>query len=70
MKDIDINMHGLGLLFVPLVGTKMAKSRFWSVPPLRVARGGPGGYSGVGAVGEGTAIRRLAAEDLDYPSEG
>ena len=35
MKDIDINMHGLGLLFMPLVGTKMAKSRFWSVPPLR-----------------------------------
>ena len=34
MKDIDINMHGLGLLFMPLVGTKMAKSRFWSVPPL------------------------------------
>ena len=34
MKDVGVNMHGLGLLFMPLVGTKMAKSRFWGVPPL------------------------------------
>ena len=34
MKDIDINMHGSGLLFMPLEGTKIAKSRLWSVVPL------------------------------------
>ena len=36
VKDIDTNMHGLGLPFMPLEGAKMAKSRFWSVVPLNL----------------------------------
>ena len=31
VKDIDTNMHGLGLPFMPLEGAKIAKWRFWSV---------------------------------------
>ena len=39
MKDIDTNMHGLGLPFMPLEGAKIAKSRFWSVVLLRCGEG-------------------------------
>ena len=36
MKDIGTNMGVLGLPFMPLEVAKIAKSRFWSVPPLNL----------------------------------